>query len=72
MAYSSQCPCDDWLDADAEAMWRKSGDEYYGDGGVAVALNDAHGLHKIRLGESLVRDAYGVSTRSRAQRCGSE
>lgn len=45
MAYSSQWPCDDWLDADAEAMWRKSGDEYHGDGGVAVAWNDAHGLH---------------------------
>ena len=26
-------------------MWRKSGDEYHGDGGVAVAWNDAHGLH---------------------------
>ena len=45
MAYSSQWPCDDWLDADADAMWRKSVDEYHGDGGVAVALNDAHGLH---------------------------
>ena len=45
MAYSIQWPCDDWLDADAEAMWRKSGDEYHGDGGVAVALNDAQRLH---------------------------
>lgn len=45
MAYSSQWPCDDWLDADADAMWRKSCDEYHGDGGVAVAWNDAHGLH---------------------------
>lgn len=45
MAYSSQWPCDDWLDAYADAMWMKSGDEYHGDGGVAVALNDAHGLH---------------------------
>lgn len=45
MAYSSQWPCDDWLDADADAMWRKSCDEYHGDGGVAVARNDAHGLH---------------------------
>ena len=41
MAYSSQWPCDDWLDADAEAMWRKSVYEYHGDGGVAVAWNDA-------------------------------
>ena len=45
MAYSSQLPCDDWLDADVDAMWRKSCDEYHGDGGVAVAWNDAHGLH---------------------------
>ena len=45
MAYSSQWPCDDWLDADAEAMLMKSGDEYHGDGGVAVAWNDAQGLH---------------------------
>ena len=46
MAYSSQLPYDYWLDADAEETWRKSGDEYHGDGGVAVAWNDAHGLHK--------------------------
>ena len=46
MAYSSQWPPDDWLYADAEAIWRKSVDEYHGDGGVAVAWNDAHGLHK--------------------------
>lgn len=53
MAYSSQWPCDDWLYADAEVMWRKSGDEYHGDGGVAVALNDAHGLHKYDLAKAL-------------------
>lgn len=41
MAYSSQWPCDDWLDADSDAMLRKSDDECHGDGGVAVALNDA-------------------------------
>lgn len=72
MAYSSQLPCDDWLDADADAMWRKSGDEYHGDGGVAVARNDAQRLHFSDLAKSLVRDADGVCTRSRAQRCGSE
>lgn len=72
MAYSSQWPCDDWLDADADAMWRKSGDEYHGDGGVAVAWNDAPGLHFFVLGASLVRDAYGVRTISKAQRCGSD
>lgn len=72
MAYSSQWPCDDWLDADAEAMWRKSGDEYHGDGGVAVAWNDAKRLHFSDWVKSPVRDAYGVCTRSRAQRCGSD
>ena len=53
MAYSSQLPCDDWLDADADAMWRKSGYEYHGDGGVAVAWNDAHGLHFSDLAKAL-------------------
>ena len=45
MAYSSQWPCDDWLDADAESTRSKSGYEYHGDGGVAVAWNDAQRLH---------------------------
>ena len=52
MAYSSQWPCDDWLDADAEAMWRKSDDEYNGDGGVAVAWNDAQRLHFSDLAQA--------------------